>query len=157
LLGVDFAADFGAGRLARAAFTGSGVSRNNRVVERQRARYGAYWKSYDFKSSVGTGNVLRLPLGPNFAGNPFAPELAFEQAGGEIIFNLPNGLQGYLLVDAKGKRIDEAPADIVEDASRTSGSGIIVNGLSCMACHKNGMIGDFRDVVRDGHGLHGDA
>ena len=53
-----------------------------------------------------------------FAGNPFADQ-AFEHDGGEIIFNLPNGLQGYLLVDGKGERIDEGPIEIVSDASKT--------------------------------------
>ena len=64
--------------------------------------------------SEGTGNLFRFPLGPAFADNPF-PNQAFEHAGGEIIFNLPNGLQGYLLVDAKGDRIDAGPIDIVGD------------------------------------------
>jgi mono/diheme cytochrome c family protein len=156
LLGIDFKEDFRSDRLARAAVIQSGVSRNNRVVERQATRYGAYWKSYDFRTSAGDGNVARLPLGPDFKGNPFA-DLAFRQAGGEIVFNLPNGLQGYLLIDSKGKRLDRAPADIVEDSLKTAGSGIIVNGVSCMACHKNGVVSGFHDVIRNGHGLTGAA
>jgi len=32
-----------------------------------------------------------FPLGPRFAGNLFDDQ-AFEQAGGGVIFNLPNGL-----------------------------------------------------------------
>ena len=35
-------------RVWRAGFNESGVSEHNRVVERHRSRYGAYWKSYDF-------------------------------------------------------------------------------------------------------------
>jgi serine/threonine-protein kinase len=61
---------------------------------------------------------------------------------------LPNGLQGYLLVDKDDRRINDAPAQVVEDSKRTSGSGIIVNGLSCMACHQHGMLGGFRNVVQ---------
>ena len=47
-------------RVWRAGFNDSGVSQNNRVVERHRSRYGAYWKSYDFAGSVGTQNVLTI-------------------------------------------------------------------------------------------------
>ena len=64
---------------------------NNRVVERHASRYGAYWKSYDFAGNTGTQNIFTHPLD-------------FTQDGGEIIFNLPNGLQGYLIVDASGER-----------------------------------------------------
>ena len=35
-------------RVWRAGFNDSGVSTNNRVVERHTSQYGAYWKSYDF-------------------------------------------------------------------------------------------------------------
>ena len=124
---MDVAADFLGDQLARAGFAGSGVSSQNRLVERHPALYGAYWKSYDFSKNDGTANLFRFPLGPVFAGNPF-PDQAFEHAGGEIIFNLPNGLQGYLLVDAKGKRIDAGPIEVVSDALKTSGTAAIVTG-----------------------------
>lgn len=74
----------------------------------------------------------------------------FQHDGGEIIFNLPNGLQGYLLVDAKGQRITFGPPDVVEDRAKTLGNGVIVNGLSCMACHKQGLQREFEDDVRYG-------
>ncbi len=163
-LGVDIPGNFLKDKLARAGLTTSGVSKQNRLVERHPARGGStyYWKSYDFKSNEGRGNLVRFPLGPDFArtasrpGNPLA-EQAFEHAGGEIIFNLPNGLQGYLLVDNKDNRIDEGPIEIVRDKLETAGSPVIVNGLSCMACHKHGMIGGFKDVVRGGKAVFGRA
>ena len=71
-------------RVWRAGFNNSGVSNHNRVVERHTSRYGAYWKSYDFAGSVGTQNILTHPLN-------------FTHDGGEAIFNLPNGLQGYTI------------------------------------------------------------
>src|SRR5262249_4149077 len=43
LLGVDAAANVRDGRAVRGGVVSSGVSRNNRVVERHPARYGAYW------------------------------------------------------------------------------------------------------------------
>ena len=44
-------------RVWRAGTNNSGVSNNNRVIERHTSRYGAYWKSYDFAGSVGTQNT----------------------------------------------------------------------------------------------------
>jgi serine/threonine-protein kinase len=157
LLRVDVADNFRHDKLARAGFAKSGVSSQNRLIERHEAAYGAYWKSYDFRTNDGAGNLFRFPLGPTFKDNPFAAQ-AFQHAGGELIFHLPNGLQGYLLVDAKGKRIDEGPTDIVSDTNRSSGTVAIVNGLSCMVCHKHGMIRDgFRDELRDGAGVNDGA
>jgi serine/threonine-protein kinase len=155
LLKVNVEADFLRDKLVRAGFATSGVSSQNRLVDRHTALYGAYWNSYDFKRNEGTGNIVRYPLGPVFADNPF-PRQAFEHAGGEILFNLPNGLQGYLLVNAQGDRIDEGPIDIVGDALKTAGTSAIVNGLSCMACHQHGVI-RFKDTIRDGIAVGGSA
>jgi serine/threonine-protein kinase len=69
-------------KVVRAGFTTSGVSAQNRMVERHESPYGAYWKSYDFTSNDGTGNLFRFPLGPVFAANPY-PAQAFEHAGGK--------------------------------------------------------------------------
>ena len=119
-------------RVWRAGFNNSRVSRHNRVVERHRSRYGAYWKSYDFAGSVGTQSIFKHPL-------------SFEHDGGEILFNLPNGLQAYYLVDAGGKRIDEAPISIVSNPAASDPT--VRNGLSCIGCHTEG-IKPFEDEVR---------
>ena len=111
-------------RVWRAGFNESGVSNHNRVVERHESRYGAYWKSYDFAGSKGTQNVLTHPL-------------SFTHDGGEIIFNLPNGLQAYLLVDAGGRRLDAAPIQIVRNLAASDPT--VRNGLSCIGCHTEGM------------------
>lgn len=141
----------------RAGFPTSGVSSQNRLIERHPLRgQGAYWKSYDFKPTTWEQNLQQFPLGPQFAHNPY-PKLAFKHDGGEIIFNLPNGLQAYMLVNGKDERIDEGPVDVVFDAAQTSGNPIIVNGLSCMACHKNGMRPSPGDQVRTGKGVFGEA
>ncbi len=159
LLKVDVALNFRRDTLARAGFVESGVSAQNRLVERHHAVFGCYWKSYDFKNNDGDSNLLRFPLGPlNLfpAGqHPYADQ-AFVHAGGELIWALPNGLHAYMLVNAKGERIDEGPAEVVRDKSEFGGKGpIIVNGLSCMACHRHGMIELPRDVIRDGAGFQG--
>ena len=119
-------------RVWRAGFNNSGVSNHNRVVERHESRYGAYWKSYDFAGSKGTQNVLTHPL-------------SFTHDGGEIIFNLPNGLQAYLLVDAGGRRLSAAPIEIVRNLAASDPT--VRNGLSCIGCHTEGMK-DFEDQVR---------
>jgi formylglycine-generating enzyme required for sulfatase activity len=130
-LEIDVSANVRRDRVARAGFNGSGVSRNNRLIERHLSPFGAYWKSYDFSSNDGRRNLFRHPLGP-------AGKDAFEADGGEIIFSLPNGLQGYMLVDARGRRLDEAPVKIVSTGNRLSPE--VINGISCMACHARGMI-----------------
>ncbi len=145
------------GKVARSGFNGSGVSeRNNRLIERHDTNYGAFWISYDFKVSAGKGNLFVSPLGPKFEGNPHNQH-AFEHDGGEIIFNLPNGMQAYMLVDQKGNRIDEGPIAIVSDGNeKRSGTPAIVNGISCIACHRDGMIRK-SDQILTGHHLGGTA
>ena len=65
-------------RVCRAGFNGSGVSQNNRLIERHDSSFGAYWKSYDFANSSGRQNLFEHPLGPMGAD-------AFDHSGGEII------------------------------------------------------------------------
>ncbi len=119
-------------RVWRAGFSDSGVSNHNRVVERHISRYGAYWKSYDFAGSVESQNIFTHPL-------------SFTHDGGEIIFNLPNGLQAYYLADAGGRRLDAAPIQIVRNLAASDPT--VRNGLSCIGCHTEGMK-DFEDQVR---------
>ena len=111
-------------RVWRAGTNDSGVSNHNRVVERHTSRYGAYWKSHDFAGSAATQNIFTNPL-------------AFERDGGEVIFNLPNGLQGYYIADKSGNRIDVAPTEIVSNPAASDPA--VHNGLSCIGCHTEGM------------------
>ncbi len=154
-LNVKVAENFKRDKLWRAGFFPSGVSGQNRLVERHDALYGAYWKSYDFKAGHDRNDLTNFPLGPVCSGNDFSDQ-AFQHDGGELIFNLPNGLQGYLLVDAQDRRIDVGPIAVVGDALKTSGTNEIVNGLSCMTCHKHGMI-NFKDQIRAGAAVFGNA
>ena len=119
-------------RVRRAGINDSGVSVNNRMLERHTSRYGAYWKSYDFAGSVGTQNIFTNPLN-------------FTHDGGEVIFNLPNGLQAYYLVNATGFRLDAAPINIVSNPAASDPT--VRNGISCLGCHTEG-IKTFEDRVR---------
>ncbi len=155
-LGIDFQQNFADGRLARGGFAKSGVSSQNRLLERHEYPSGAgtYWISYDFKPRKARSDLVRFPLGPRFGGNAFN-QFAFDHDAGEAIFSLPNGLNAYMLADGKGARLEgPAPADIVYDDAAVSGTPAIVNGLSCMSCHKHGMIA-FRDEIRGANAVGG--
>ena len=131
-LGVDVASNIESSRVRRAGMLVSGVSRNNRAVERHSQSHGYYWKSHDFRDNVGPENILADPLD-------------FKPAGGEMIFSLPNGMQAYFVCDSRGNRIDAAPTEIVVD--KFASDRVVRNGLGCIRCHQEG-IRDFRDVVR---------
>lgn len=131
LLRVDVILNIQEERVVRAGFNGSGIARNNRLLERHDAGYGAYWRSYDFSENVDQQNLFERPLGPNQG------ERGFVHAGGEIIFSLPNGLQGYFVVDANGRRLDRAPIEVVSDPKRPD--KLVETGISCMSCHVRGL------------------
>ncbi len=140
-LGVDTLENLRDLEAIRAGFLVSGVSNANRLIERHvlPGYQGAYWKSYDFSPLRArlTDFLMNAPLGPFSAGLTQNRSLAFTHDGGEIIFHLPNGLQGYYLATADGKRLDRAPSEIVHDKSRSD--GVILNGISCISCHSDGM------------------
>jgi serine/threonine-protein kinase len=150
-LGVDVLRNYQTGKLSRAAFQKSGVSQQNRMAERHdtigRIRY--YWKSYDMlPTTAAEGDFTRRPLEPSSTQSGGAQLAPFKHDGGEIIWSLPNGLQGYMLVKGDDDRIDEGPIQVVFDPNMHSGSVAIVNGISCMGCHKHGMFPWEKDDIR---------
>lgn len=151
-LGVDVNDNIKRRRVVRAAFDegSSGVSDHNRMLERHdTAQGGYYWKSYDFAGSRDEQSLRRNPHGPADI-EPLEADLkAFKHDGGEMIFSLPNGLQGYYLSTAAGDRLDKGPTEIVSFRQRPIGKGIdIINGRSCMDCHADGIIAK-QDQLRD--------
>ncbi len=150
-LRVDVAVDVQQERVARAGFLGSGISRNNRLIERHDAMNGAYWRTYDFEAIPqdlvnrdlllpDRRNLFAYPLGPSFSG------ASFQHAAGEAIFNLPNGLQGYILVNANDVRQNKGNTAIVSDTKRPDRA--VEAGVSCMSCHARG-INPKDDQIRD--------
>ncbi len=74
-LRVDAGLNITQERVMRVAFNGSGISKNNRVLERHDAVHGYYWRTYDFEevpqNLIDRGllapdrrNVFAYPLGP---------------------------------------------------------------------------------------------
>lgn len=128
----------------------SGVSDHNRMLERHDLSSGGYyWKSYDFEGDVRQQNLKQFPHGPEEVGHlPFGLQ-PFKHDGGEMIFSLPNGLQGYYLSTAAGEILQEGPTSVVSFRDREIGKGVeILNGRSCFSCHSDGLIAK-RDQLRE--------
>jgi len=140
-LGVDEQEQIDERRMVRAGFATSGVSKQERILDRfeiDTQNGGSIWVSYDFADNGNQNqSIYSDPLGEN-------------EAGGEMIYNLPNGLQGYYVAanDANQNRLTEAPTDVVVDPAQVKRLGAVTNGISCMSCHQDGII-QFTDTVRE--------
>lgn len=142
--GVDIEGNIKKFVAQRSGFQKSGVSQNNRLIERHPSRSGYFWTSYDFAGNKARQSLFEFPLGPNGANS-------FQHDGGETIYSLPNGFQAYYLNTEKGTQIDKGPTNIVRDLSRKDLA--VTNGISCMGCHDQGMRkakDDVRNVVLSG-------
>jgi serine/threonine-protein kinase len=133
--------------LMRAGFENSGVSKQERVLNRFDSNLGpgtSYWLSFDFDG--GNGGDGAAGFERDVANESiFSDPLDFAFAGGEAIFSLPNGLQGYYVAAANGNRLAQAPIGVVIDPAQNN--GLVTNGASCHSCHNAGMI-TFTDTVR---------
>ncbi|MCY0990931.1 hypothetical protein OV203_27550 [Nannocystis sp. ILAH1] len=124
---TDRAAAIAAGEVFRVIIQDSGVSQNNRAFDRYAGlSFGSYYyRSFDFADESGTGNLFNNPTD-------------FVADGGEMIFTLPNGLQGYAISDSADRLVAEAPTNIVKDLGQRD--AVVRVGLSCMSCHATGVI-----------------
>jgi serine/threonine-protein kinase len=143
VLGIDTELEIADDNLMRAGFSNSGVSKQERVLNRFDSGVAAgqsYWISFDFDGGNGNGefNVANESI--------YADPIGFAFAGGEAIFSLPNGMQGYYVAAANGNRLGEAPVGVVIDPAQNN--GVVVNGASCHTCHNAGLI-TFQDTVKD--------
>ena len=136
LIGADVAHDFALRHVERAGFQRSGVSDNNRMVERHTIPTGMYWESYDFGSNGDRKSLFQFPFGPPGAFGELSNRLGFVQDGGEIIWTLPNGFHAYYLTTGKGERLETGPTKIVHDPAQRDLS--VTDGISCMGCHDQG-------------------
>ena len=121
----------------RAGAQRSGVSQNNRIIERHPIRTGYFWTTYDFAGTRDRQNIFSFPIGPSNEG--------FKHDGTASMFSLPNGFLGYFLANAAGTSINKSPTNILRDPSRSDLT--VTNGISCMGCHDQG-IKPWRDEIR---------
>jgi hypothetical protein len=128
--GVDLDGNIRRFLAQRSGFQKSGVSQNNRLIERHPSKAGYFWTSYDFAGNKARQSLFEHPLGPNGRD-------AFQHDGGETIYSLPNGFQAYYLNTEKGTKLDKGPTSIVRDLSRKDLA--VTNGISCIGCHDQGM------------------
>lgn len=112
------------------------VAIHNRQLERYPTITGYFWESRDTKGNAGRQNVISG--GDNL--------FAIKPDGGEFIWSLPNGLQGYYLANGDGKQVAEVPPDIARDTITAFASKSVVNARSCVVCHDAGLR-PFNDVV----------
>ncbi|MEM1198543.1 MAG: DUF4384 domain-containing protein, partial [Pseudomonadota bacterium] len=138
-LGLDIEANLKKFLAHRAGFQKSGVSQNNRLIERHTIANGVFWTSYDFAGNKARQSLFEHPLGPT-------GKDGFEHDGGESIWSLPNGFHAYYLNAADGSQLDRGPTEIVRDISRKDFS--VTNGISCFGCHDQGIRYN-KDDVRD--------
>ena len=123
-------------------FNGSPISLNkNRLIARNRSQFGYMWTTYDVFDVQDPGrNLFQSPFLPETGSNN-----VFQFQGSEIIFTLPNGLQGFVLFDGEGNRINFAPTDLVGDNEGIDPE--IENALDCQRCHSAGII-NAEDQIR---------
>jgi hypothetical protein len=131
-LRVDVQDDIERGRAARAGTTQSGISAQNRLVQRDEIAGGALWQSFEFGRDGGDSQMFTDPLG-------------FNPGETEVIFTLPNGLHGYASFDENGDRLEES--NILFDTLGSSDFRVR-SAVSCMTCHSRGLL-QVRDEVRD--------
>jgi len=138
LLNVDVDAGLRAGTVVRAGVRDSRIVRGPRIVERHALAGGAaLWLSHDFAGATGRQNIVEHPLGPHQSTPTRQP---FRRDAGRALFHLPNGFIAFAQQDARGDRVDLAPAQV----ERTP---LPASVLGCLGCHRSGPVG-VKDEVR---------
>jgi hypothetical protein len=118
------------------------VSDSSEVAIHQRATQftptplGWWLETFDYLTSVQEDDLLE-------------DLLSQRRDAGELIFNLPNGLQGYGLVNdsAKNDLIDFADPNVASDTRTPLRSKLVWTAVSCITCHDAG-VKDVVDEVR---------
>lgn len=115
----------------------------NRLISRMENDDGYFWTTFDANSVFEEDK--------NYFEFPCLREMNCIKTANfdasEIIYTLPNGLQGYALFNANNVRENEAPIDVVQNVNSPF-SPIIINGLDCHRCHNQALIVQ-RDAIRD--------
>lgn len=104
------------------------VARQNRLLERTNGPIGYFWKTFDVRETSGQRDFAET----------LHKDFLFD--AGEILFRLPGGGQGGLLVDAKGAVLNVADNRFATDNSDAGRDARVRNPGSCMVCHESGII-----------------
>lgn len=107
-----------------------------RLAERFNARGLSLWRTKDSKRVTTETDPLES-LTKEFKHD--GRELIAQTAKVSPKQGIRAAAQVYLLADANGKVVNEAPVDLVEDFNRTFGQAAIVTNASCVTCHTEGM------------------
>jgi len=128
-----------------AGVTDSFVTKQNRLLCRFPIdqRPGFYRRSFDFLAVDAANPERNLRAFPGK--EEFGFTQSFQEAGGEIIFPLFNGFQGYVIIDAAGNVIPEAPFNVVFDPIHAEA---VVAGRNCISCHHQGSK-EAKDIIRN--------
>lgn len=158
-VGVNVQAQFDDFSSMFLGFNGSEISnQKNRLIVRFEGRDGYVWITFDPIDIDGdrTRNLFAFPclLGTGC-------DEIFNFAAGEVIWTLPNGMQGYALYDSAGVRQDKAAVElgIVFD-TRSPVDPEINNAIDCHRCHAKGIlpsVDEIREhVLRNGNQFDAD-
>lgn len=157
-VGVDFNGNLA--KLQQINFIGNIgqiTEQKNRLIVRtvqSRSEQAYFWQTFDVNDQpnnaivnnkvVDLKNLLQNPLLKNTGAQAAPAHRAsvanFTADASETIVQLPNGMQGYGLWDAKGNRLDAADPGIVIDTETPLGNKVISVGITCSRCHNNGLI-----------------
>lgn len=122
-LAIDVQENIEDGEVVRAGTTRSAISREDRVVERHELgqRAGAYWQSFDFAADQNGESIFLEPF-------------TFNQGGTQAIFNLPNGLLGFIIADENDSIVPET--NLLLDTFQDD--FLVRTAVSCANCHAQG-------------------
>jgi hypothetical protein len=124
----------------------SGVANERtRVLENHPTANRSYhWQTYDSEIVAGKTDPLEslAKLPPQYDASELIAGIPKHYAGKS------GTLQAYFLADGKGSRQEKAPASIVTDHTGTRGVEI-VNTLSCIVCHTDGIREPTLDAYRE--------
>jgi hypothetical protein len=112
---------------------------------------GYVWQTYDPVAGNGVRerNLFEFPFGVEARS-----ALIFQHAASEVIWTLPNGLQGYFLSLANGARQNFADPAVVTDIGTDKFSSFdpqIDNAVDCQNCHYKGIL-SMEDSIRSALG-----
>ena len=150
-LGVNVGAQFKDFSAQFLGFNGSEITlQKNRLIVRFEGEDGYVWITFDplALNGIRERNLFEFPCL-----NGTGCDALFNFAASEVIWTMPNGLQGYALFNAQGQRQDNAPIEdgLVQD-TRSPIDPQIDNAIDCNRCHAKGII-PATDEIR-GHVLN---